>query len=141
MELIVVDTGVLIATLDPSDRHHRAATTALAAAAGGGDDLVLPAAAYAELLVDPARSGPAAVSRVDAFLDDLGIRVAPVTRAIAHRAAFLRASHGGRMRLPDALVVATAQELGASGILTRDGRWPSVDVTVEVVAGSDEEDR
>lgn len=139
--MIVVDAGVLIATLDPADRHHHAATRALTQAAGESEDLVLPAAAYAELLVDPARSGSPAVERADAFVDDLGLVVAPVTRSIARRAALLRARHGGRMRLPDALVVATAQDLGASGILTTDARWPNVDVAVHVVAGDEQEDR
>jgi predicted nucleic acid-binding protein len=41
----------------------------------------------------------------------MGITVVPLTDAIAERAAELRARHE-RLRLPDAIVLATAQELG-----------------------------
>lgn len=41
----------------------------------------------------------------------MGIAVTPLTAAIAERAAELRAAHD-RLRLPDAIVLATARELG-----------------------------
>jgi hypothetical protein len=40
------------------------------------------------------------------------------------------------LRLPDALVVATAVELGAALLLTTDAEWPSLPVKVFVVTGS-----
>ena len=45
---------------------------------------------------------------VDRFLDALPARVEPATREIGAAAASLRASHGSSLRLPDALVAATA---------------------------------
>jgi predicted nucleic acid-binding protein len=39
------------------------------------------------------------------------------------------------LRLPDALVVATAVELGAAQLLTTDGGWPSLPIHVTVVGG------
>jgi len=37
-----------------------------------------------------------------------------------------------KLRLPDALVVATAIELGATRVLTTDRGWPSLEVAVEI---------
>ena len=50
----------------------------------------------------------------------MGITLTPLTAQIAERAAGLRAEHE-RLRLPDALVLATARELGAA-VLTYDDR-------------------
>ncbi len=133
MALIVLDAGVVIAVLDANDARHVAAMAAVAAAMDRGDDLVLPASAYAEILVAPHRRGPEAVATVDAFLDALPAAIEPATRVVAARAARLRAAHGTALRLPDALVIATALALGADLVITTDGRWPSVPVPVEVV--------
>lgn len=98
-----------------------------------GDRLVVPTSAYAELLVAPLRSGPSGGDAVDAFLDALPADVEPVTHGIARHAAGLRARHGTRLRLPDALVIATAIALKADRLLTTDARWPDVPVQVEVI--------
>lgn len=89
--------------------------------------------AYAECLVSPSRSRRAAVATVDRFLDALRPRVEPATRAIGVTAASLRGAHGPLLRLPDALVVPTAFVLEADRIITTDGRWPVLPVTVEVI--------
>ena len=135
MALTVVDAGVLIAFLAPDDAHHRAATDALTRAAKDLDELVVPVAAFAEFLVGPSRRGDQAVDQAESTLDAIGARVEPATRAIGRRAAALRARHGPSMRLPDALVVATAAEIGAGRILTTDLRWPEVGITIEIVGG------
>jgi predicted nucleic acid-binding protein len=132
--LTVVDAGVVIAVLDASDVHHAAASLALARARDRGDELVLPVSAYAECLVSPSRRGSRAVVTVDRFLDALPARIEPASRAIGAMAASLRGTHGPTLRLPDALVVATALVLGADHVITTDGRWPAVPVTVEVPA-------
>jgi len=129
--LTVLDAGVVIGLLDRDDAHHDAARTALREARERGDELVLPASAYAEVLVVPFRQGPQAAETVDAFLDALTARVEPVTKAIARGAAQLRAAHRA-LRLPDALVIATALEVRADRLLTTDRRWP--DVGLEVTA-------
>jgi len=136
MALTVLDAGVIIAILDGSDVHHEAATKAVTAAMDRGDGLVLPASAYAEVLVAPHRRGADAVATVDAFLDALPAAIEPVTRVVARRAAELRAQHGKTVRLPDALVIATALALGAESVTTTDGRWPSLPVHVEVVGSA-----
>jgi predicted nucleic acid-binding protein len=131
--LTVLDAGVVIAVLDAGDVHHAAAVTALRDGRDRGDELVLPVSAYAECLVSPSRSGPAAVAMVDRFLDALPARIEPATREIGATAASLRGVHGPSLRLPDALVVATAVVLEAGRTITTDARWPELAVTVEVI--------
>ena len=131
MGLTVVDAGIIIGVLDASDSHHDAAVQALSTVVSDGDAIAVPASAYAEALVAPARRGAAARRAMDEFLADLAAEVEPITRQAAARAAELRAVHGRRLKLPDALVVAIAMHLDARRILTTDRRWP--DLPVEVV--------
>lgn len=133
MGLTVLDAGIVIAALDASDAHHGASVQALREARESGDALGIPASAYAEALVGPSRRGDEAVATVDAFLDALPAAVEPATREVARAAAALRAKHGQRLRLPDALVLATAVVVAADQVLTTDGGWPETEVIVEVV--------
>ena len=128
--MIVVDASVLIAFLDSDDVHHRGAITALTAVRG--EALILPASAYAEVLVGPLRRGRDATQIIDEALHDLSIEVAPLTREIAARAARLRASQSG-LRLPDALVLATADGLGATVVLTADRAWQKINRRVRLI--------
>jgi predicted nucleic acid-binding protein len=128
--LVVLDASVLIAFLDSRDAHHAAAVSALTA--NRAEDLVLPASAYAEILVAPLRRGPAAVARVGQVMTDLTIRIAPLTSEVADRAALMRARHAS-LRLPDALVLATGEMLGADTVLTADRAWPRVSRRAQVI--------
>jgi predicted nucleic acid-binding protein len=136
MDLTILDAGVLIAVLNADDAHHDRARQALATLRARGDGLIVPASAYAEILVAPLRQRPEKGDAVDEFIDALPASVEPATRHIARRAAELRARHGPRVRLPDALVVATAIVLGAARVVTTDARWPELGVPVEVVGAS-----
>jgi predicted nucleic acid-binding protein len=119
----VLDTSVLIGFLDTSDANHDGAVAALAAFRGY--ELILPASAYAELLVGPNRHGPDAVGKVEQCLVDLALRIEPLTPEIARKAAVLRARHRA-LKGPDALVLATGDVLDASAVLTADRGWPKV---------------
>lgn len=132
MGLTVVDAGVIIGVLDADDAHHQAAVRVLTQVIGDGDRIAVPASAYAEALVGPARRGTSPRRAVDDFLADLAADVEPITRQTAARAAELRAAHGRRLKLPDALIVATALHLKADRILTTDRRWPKLPVQVVV---------
>jgi predicted nucleic acid-binding protein len=125
--LIVVDAGVVIALRSPQDAHHTAAVAAFERYRH--DELVLPASAYAEILVEPAASGAAALRRAKRIVDAFPLRIEPVTRDIAERAAVLRT----KLRLPDALVVATGELIGAEAILTADRRWATASRRVRVI--------
>jgi predicted nucleic acid-binding protein len=116
MGLIVLDAGVLIGVLDRSDVHHIPATEALRVAEQNLDQLALPASALAEILVGPSRHGPDAVASVDGLLATLTIDLVVIDQVIAREAA---------VRLPDALVAATAIVLRADRLLSTDGRWPT----------------
>ena len=125
MALTVVDAGVLIGFMEATDTHHPQARAALAAARDQQNAVAIPASAFAECLVIPVRRGEEDVAAIRALLASFPIAIAPVDAAIAAAAARLRARHGQRLRLPDALVVATAEVLGADVLLTTDQGWPS----------------
>lgn len=133
MGLTVLDAGVVIAVLDANDPHHGAARDALRVALDRGDRLALPASAYAETMVGPSRRGREEAATADAFVDALPAVVEPAARDIARYAAVLRARHGRSLRLPDALVLATAAVIGADAVLTTAPGWPDTGVVVQVV--------
>jgi predicted nucleic acid-binding protein len=128
--IVVLDASVVIAFLDGSDSHHEAAVVALTRAEA--ENLVLPASAYAEMLVGPARRGSAALTAARQFVLDLALRIEPTTDRVAERAAILRAFHHS-LRLPDALVLATADMLDASRVLTADRSWSRISRRVRVI--------
>jgi predicted nucleic acid-binding protein len=129
MGLAVVDASVLIAAIDDGDAHHERAIAELEAALDQ-QTLRLPAVAFSEALIFPYRESPSRGRAVEGGLRRLG-RVEPVTAAIASRAARLRTER--RIKLPDALILATAVELRAQEILTFDERWASVDSRVRLL--------
>ena len=81
----------------------------------------------------PSRQGSDATSTVDAFVDALPAAVEPASREIAREAARLRAAHGESLRLPDALVLATARVIQADLVLTTDRGWPAAGIEVTVL--------
>jgi predicted nucleic acid-binding protein len=139
MGLTVLDAGVLIGVLDEGDAHHLPASLALRTAEEEHAALALPASALAEILVGPSGSGPDAVAGVDGLIDALVVEIVAIDEPIAREAAALRALC--RIRLPDALVVATAITLGADRLLTTDAGWPTAvasryDGAIEVVGST-----
>ena len=124
MGLTVLDAGVIIGFLDDTDAHHDAAYAALSQAHDRNDRLVLPASAYADVLVGPSRRGPDAVAAVQGLVARVPIEIEPLCADIAVTAAELRARHRS-LKLPDALVIATASHLDAEHLVTTDRGWPS----------------
>ncbi len=133
MGLTVVDTGVMIGLLDVLDGHHDPALEALGSAATRGDRVAMSASALAELLVVPARTGrgrphdQVLVDAVLGFCRDYPVEIVAVGVEIATQAARLRATHGPGLRLPDALVIATALVHDADVLVTTDRRWPAAE--------------
>ena len=129
MGLIVVDASVVIAYRDAEDACHTVAKEAVTTA-GKEHLLSLPASAFAESMVRPLALGLDAeelTARLRAVF-----AIEPITEAIALAAAELRAA--GKLRLPDALVVATGIALDAERILTFDSAWKKVDRRVRVLS-------
>lgn len=111
MARVALDADVLIAFLDPGDDQHSRAVRELRPRLTAGDELLVGATVYAEAIVRPLQQGTDAI--LDAFLDEAGAAVVPIDRAVARRAADLRARHPS-LRLPDAMSLAVALETNAS---------------------------
>ena len=124
MGLIHLDAGVVIGLLDSDDVHHQAAVESLVEAQRSGDRFGMAASAFAECLVGPQRRGARALAVVQDLFDRVPIDVADLDADTARLAAGLRARHRS-LRLPDALVLATAQQRSAGRLLTTDRRWPT----------------
>lgn len=118
MEALILDASVLIGLLDSADTHHDRAVDDVEAADRERRQLLLPASAYSETLVAFARARRLDEAR--RAIIAMGITIVPLTDTIAERAAELRARRT-RLRLPDAIVLATAQEIGGS-LLSYDRR-------------------
>jgi predicted nucleic acid-binding protein len=124
MGLTHLDAGVIIAFLDADDAHHDAARSALTDALDNTERLSLAASALAECLVGPARRSPNAVEVVRTLIDRLPASIVDLDAEIATRAAVLRARHRS-LKLPDALVLATAEQSRADRLITTDRKWPT----------------
>lgn len=118
MGALILDASVLIGLLDAADAHHERAVTDVEGADRARRPLITPASAYSEALVAFARAGRLADARK--AIAAMGIDVVALTASMAERAAELRAHHR-YLRLPDAMVVACAHEMGGE-LLTYDDR-------------------
>ncbi len=124
MGLTHLDAGVIIAFLDADDEHHQAARSALSDALDNAEQLSIAASALAECLVGPARRSATAVGLVRTVIDRLPVSVVQLDEDIATAAAVLRARHR-TLKLPDALVIATAEHSRADRLVTTDRKWPT----------------
>jgi predicted nucleic acid-binding protein len=129
---VVLDTSALLALLDPGDALHDVAARAVRQHRTNGNRFAIPASVLAELLVGAARAGE----------DELELRrhlvtaafgpPVPLDESIAVNAARIRAAHRS-LRLPDALVLATVDAIGADVVLTADKQWKRIDQRVELL--------
>ncbi len=106
--MIVLDANVLIALLDRRDALHARAFELVEDHAW--DTLCTSAVTFAETLVRPSSHGLAAAHETS--LRSVGIRVVPLSRAVARGVADLRARE--RVGVPDATAVVTAQQAGGT---------------------------
>lgn len=134
MGSVVLDASVIIGLLDPEDAHHAAALRLLLELRRDSAQIHIPMSVVAEILVGAARIGPSEIDQVERFVDLIADGVVPLDRGIAREAASIRARHA-HIRLPDALVIATARAIGADAIHTADKRWRRVDDRVSTLPG------
>jgi predicted nucleic acid-binding protein len=123
-----LDTAPLICFLVGDPSRGALVRALLERAAAGHCTLVASVITETELLVAPLRSEDA--RQACATVQDLlggppAIAIHPVTRAIARRAAQVRATWN--LRLADALVLATAEEAGCNVLLGNDVRFQRID--------------
>lgn len=129
MALIVFDASAVIALLDPADALHVSARREFILVAR--EDLRIPASALAETLVMPARAGRLEAARTK--VRELDLDIVSVGEDVAVEAARLRGQHQ-RLRLPDALVIATANVLEADTLITGDANWKQISARVRLIA-------
>jgi len=115
---LALDASAVIALFSEADAHHGRAVEEFRAASRREDELVMSASVYSEVLVHSLRQGREDL--IDNFVSRLGIEIVPVDRDLGRLAAQHRAEHR-TLRLPDALVLATAEARGAR-LLTFDER-------------------
>lgn len=121
--MILLDSVTVAGFLDATDPFHVAADQMVRRFAGS-EQLVASAVTLAELLTG-AGLGHHATQEVRAFFADLITDVVPVDATVAERGAELRVSKKS-LKLPDALILATAEIIGASLVVTGDEQWSSV---------------
>ena len=116
-DLVVVDTAPLIYILEDHPRFAALFEGLFEAADRGEVQIALSTITVAELLVGPLREGRDALAK--RYEKAVGsFELVPVSTEIAVTAARLRAGTG--LRLPDALLAATALEIGAVALVTHD---------------------
>lgn len=121
--MTLLDSAAVVGFLDSDDVFHSAADARIRALAGR-ERLIVSVITYAELLIG-ARLGHHDEESVRGFFADLVDEVHDVDRAVAERAAELRAAKPS-LKLPDALVLATAGLHGADAVITADHRFADV---------------
>lgn len=129
MARLIIDASVLIAYKDPEDAKHADALAFFSR--HQADELTIPASVYAEVLVHPIRLGARQVREMEETIADLGIAVAPLTRAMGRRAAEIRARYG-KLGLADAFVIATGDVLDQE-VATADASWRKISPRVMVI--------
>jgi predicted nucleic acid-binding protein len=118
--LVAVDSAPLIYYLENHPKHAERFAPYFEAAEAGAIELIVSVITLAEVLAGPLQHGNELLAGQyeRALTSSDGWHVAPISQQIAVQAARLRATY--RLRLPDAIQVATAITSGAHALLTHD---------------------
>jgi predicted nucleic acid-binding protein len=121
--LLLVDSAPLIYLLENNTRYARRFTGLFEAAAASRLRLALTTVTLAEVLTGPCKHGREALARkMEAALCEY--QMLPLTASIAVDSARLRARY--RLRLPDAIQLATALNINAYALVTHDRDYSKV---------------
>ncbi len=119
----MVDTAPFIYVLESHPQFADLFSGLFVAAAAGELTIALSTITLAEVLTGPFKAGHTALAkRYEKALSQY--RVIPVSTPIAALAAQLRAQY--RLKLPDALQLATALDIGAAAFVTHDRDFSQV---------------
>lgn len=114
---VVVDTAPFIYLLESHTQFADQFVGLFEAAAAGDLNIALSTITLAEVLIGPFKAGQTALAkRYEKALSQYS--VVPVSPPIAVLAAQLRAQY--RLKLPDAIQLATALDVGAAAFVTHD---------------------
>jgi predicted nucleic acid-binding protein len=116
---VVLDSDAVVGFLDRDDVLHEAADAAIARLARE-ERLFVSAVTYAEVLTG-AKLGHHDEGQVRGFFGELISKVLPVDATVADAAAGLR-SRSRSLRMPDALIVATAETDSDTGLIVTGDR-------------------
>jgi predicted nucleic acid-binding protein len=131
MGALVLDSSIVIGFSRPDDTLHDSAVATIRSAREHGDVFVLPASVLAESLVAPNRISRAVAAEVRHDLVALFGPVRIVDEEVAATTAEVRTTRPS-VRLPDALVIATAI-VDDAVVLTYDQRLGGADSRVVVL--------
>lgn len=125
--LVALDTSVWIYHFEGSAAYGRAADSVLETIAQGRVGAVASELVLLELLVAPLKKGAQDVAdEIElTLLHFPHLQLVPVTRAVLLRAAEIRARYA--LRTPDAIMLASAVEAGATLVVTNDDTWRRVE--------------
>jgi predicted nucleic acid-binding protein len=131
--LVALDTSVWIYHFEGSAAYGRVAGAVLTAVSRGRVAAVASELALLELLVAPLKKAAHDVAdEIElTLLHFPHLRLVPITRGVLIRAAEIRARYA--LRTPDAIMVATAIEAGATLAVTNDAAWRKVEALEVVV--------
>ena len=119
MPAVVLDSCVVSALLSPTDTLHAASAQAFRSWEERDSSFLLPSVAWCEVLIGLLRTGPHEERHLVAFRESAVDEVVAADNTIATYAAHIRARDLG-VHVPDAFVLATAQQRGAAVVLTGD---------------------
>ncbi len=122
--LVAVDAAPIIYYLENHPKLAVHFAPWFEAAAQGEILLVISTVTLAEVATGPLQHGNELLAAQYEQVLGASCTVLPVTQQIAMQAARLRAAHG--LRLPDAMVVATAIACGAQALLTHDKAFAKI---------------
>jgi predicted nucleic acid-binding protein len=121
-QLLSLDTSAFIYFLTGREPYLTLLLPLFKRVQQGQTNIVVSTVTEAEMLVRHYRDDNSeGIERVEDLLSEAGITVLPVDRRTARGAALLRARHN--LRLPDAIIVATAVEAECEAIVGNDGAW------------------
>nr|VFK40011.1 MAG: Predicted nucleic acid-binding protein, contains PIN domain [Candidatus Kentron sp. SD]VFK45163.1 MAG: Predicted nucleic acid-binding protein, contains PIN domain [Candidatus Kentron sp. SD]VFK79358.1 MAG: Predicted nucleic acid-binding protein, contains PIN domain [Candidatus Kentron sp. SD] len=134
--IILLDSCIWIYFFEDHPRYAGPIATLLTQWIERGAILLSSELSLLEIKTLPLRLGKkAVVAEYQLYLNNFpGLLLVPVERAILNRAANLRARY--RLKTPDAIILATGLERGATRAFTNDRGWKSIE-GMEVVRLSD----
>ena len=118
---IALDANIVIYLVENADAHVVRAAAVIDAIEAHGLRATMATLGQVEILTGSARSGDQVVfERVAEEIRSMDLRFEPLTEAIAEDAAWVRGQ--GRLKLADAIHVASARATGATAFITNDRR-------------------
>lgn len=125
MPTVMLDTDIIAGLLNPDDALHGHARDAVRRWEGKAASFAVSMITWSELRVGAVRRGAAAEKMLEAFRAAVIDRIVEVDETTAESAALIRAADL-TIRVPDALIIATARTVGADALLTADRKFPGI---------------